>query len=58
MPKRSNDFQRLVAYIYKNVAPIGATVTESATLREGDGTEREVDILVSHVFLGSVLPFR
>jgi Restriction endonuclease len=47
MPKRTNQFQQLVAYIYKRTAPLGAAVTESAMLREdGEGAEREIDILV------------
>ena len=47
MPKRSNDFQRLVKLIHDAIATIeGATVTESAMLSESDGTLREVDILL------------
>jgi hypothetical protein len=28
MPKRTNEFQQLVAYIYSKISPIGATVTD------------------------------
>ena len=35
--------------IYEQLAPSGATVTESATLTETSGTAREVDILIEHV---------
>ena len=49
MPKRSNDFQRLITFLEKELAPIGATVQESAMLREIDGDdEREVDILIEY----------
>jgi hypothetical protein len=44
MPKRSNNFQRLILQIRKHVAD-GATVTESAELIDKvTGTKREVDI--------------
>ena len=47
VPKRSNKFQRLVHHIYEQLAPAGATVTESAMLRErGTSHQREVDILM------------
>ena len=47
MPARSNEFQKVVKYIYDQVTPIGGRVTESAMLRENPGnTEREVDVLV------------
>lgn len=50
MPKRSNEFQRLIRRIYSQVAPAGATVEESAILHErGSGTAREVDVLVEVV---------
>lgn len=49
MPKRSNDFQRLMLRIYEQLAPSGATVRESAILTEASGTQREVDILIEHV---------
>jgi hypothetical protein len=38
MPKRSNDFQKVVAVIYAQVAPKGGRVRESAMLPE-DGEE-------------------
>ena len=51
MPARSNEFQRIVKYIYEQVSD-GATVTESGTLRERDGTPRELDILIEWKFAG------
>jgi hypothetical protein len=32
MPKRTNEFQQLVAYIYSKITPMGGQVTESAEL--------------------------
>jgi hypothetical protein len=47
MPKRSNDFQRMIRRIYSQTRSRGATVTESAVLPErGSGVEREVDVLI------------
>jgi len=47
MPKRSNEFQRLVRVIYEQLLPAGATVTESALVKErGSEVRREVDILI------------
>lgn len=47
MPKRTNDFQRLVKLIHEAFSSTeGTTVTESALLLEPNGTSREVDILV------------
>jgi hypothetical protein len=50
MPKRSNDFQKLIKLIEQQLAP-SATVEESAMLPDThDGTLREVDILIrSHI---------
>jgi hypothetical protein len=46
MPRRSNDYQRVVFYIQKYLAP-GARVTESALLPDRrTGHLREVDVLV------------
>ena len=48
MPRRSNDFQHLVALIEAQLAP-GAEVSESKLLRDRvTGEEREVDIYVVH----------
>jgi hypothetical protein len=48
MPARSNQFQRLVYEIERQLAPLGAVVEESAMLPERISHElREVDILVS-----------
>ena len=53
MPKRTNEFQRIVAYIYSQIVPTGGRVTESAFLREdGTGQPREVDVLVEHNIAG------
>lgn len=53
MPKRTNDFQRLILAIYEQMAPLGATVEESAELLErGSSTTREVDILITHQIAG------
>lgn len=48
MPARTNQFQRLVYEIERQLAPLGATVEESAMLPERvSGELREVDVLVS-----------
>lgn len=48
MPARTNEFQRLVYEIERQLAPLGAVVKESAMLPERVSRElREVDILVS-----------
>ena len=47
MPKRTNDFQQLIAFIEGQLAPKGATVTESAMLEALDGSgPAEVDVLI------------
>jgi hypothetical protein len=48
MPKRSNQFQKIVTYIAEQLAPLGATVKESVELTEKgiSGVVREVDILI------------
>lgn len=47
MPRRSNKFQELIASIERALAPLNATVTESAMLLPVDGgDEREVDVLI------------
>ncbi|MFC9694656.1 hypothetical protein ACFTSF_39280 [Kribbella sp. NPDC056951] len=46
MPKRSNDYQRVVYYIHKHLSP-DAVVTESAMLTDSrTGKPREIDVLV------------
>ena len=52
MPARSNEFQRIVKYIYDQIS-LGATVTKSGMLKERDGTSREVDILVEWKYAGT-----
>ena len=55
MPKRTNDFQELVALIQKVLVPEGASITESAMVETTDGTsEREIDILID----SAVGPYR
>jgi hypothetical protein len=52
MPKRSNDFQRLIYLVKKQFAG-GVIVTESKMLREIDsGEEREVDIVIETTVAG------
>lgn len=47
MPKRSNDFQKLITFIEKEFSPESIEVVESALLRESiSDVEREVDILI------------
>ncbi|MGH9913639.1 MAG: hypothetical protein ACRD4W_14435 [Nitrososphaeraceae archaeon] len=49
MPKRTNDFQELIATIYKQITPHGGKVTESGMAFDKDAnTLREVDILVEY----------
>jgi hypothetical protein len=53
MPKRTNEFQRIVAYIYSQIVPAGGRVTESAFLQEdGTGEPREVDVLIQYDIAG------
>jgi hypothetical protein len=48
MPKRSNDFQKLIHFIERQVAPLGASVDESVELIDKvTGKPVEVDILVT-----------
>lgn len=48
MPKRSNQFQKIVLYIAEQLAPSGATVKESVELPETGlaGVLREIDTLI------------
>lgn len=51
MPKRSNQFQKLIKYISEQLAPEGAKVEESVLLEEKgvkNPGEREVDILIEY----------
>jgi hypothetical protein len=53
MPKRTNEFQQVVTYIYSQIVPRGGRVTESALLQEsGDGAQREIDILIEYALVG------
>lgn len=55
MPKRSNEFQRLVGLVRVNLAE-GATVTKSKLLRDRfTGTEREVDVCVEGIGGGTAV---
>ncbi len=54
MPKRSNDFQKAVHYIYANLAPLGATIEESAMVLDSLTQEyREVDTLIKYPALAT-----
>ena len=48
MPKRTNQFQKIVTYNATQLAPLGATVRESVLLEEATapGVLREVDTLI------------
>lgn len=49
MPRRTNEFQELIATIYEQIVPDGGKVTESAMVLDEDSeTLREVDILVEY----------
>jgi hypothetical protein len=53
MPRRTNEYQRLIAYIYAQIAPAGGRVTEAALLQEpGGGAQREIDILIEYKIAG------
>src|SRR4030095_15039905 len=57
MPKRSDEFQKIVTYIMERLAPLGANVQDAIERPErGTGTLREIDTLVGPVDL-PVLPF-
>src|SRR5436190_18155971 len=48
MPKRTNDFQRLVLLIEQQVQPKGFTVEESAEVIDRSmGEVREIDVLIT-----------
>jgi len=56
MPKRTNDFQQLIHFIYSQIVPEGATVTESVLLKEQNSpAKREVDILIEYEIAGTKL---
>ena len=47
MPKRSNDFQKLIAFIEQEFAPYDVQVTESAMVPDlVNAVEREIDVLI------------
>ncbi len=47
MPKRTNDYQELVALIERVFAPRGAKIVESAEIKvDGLDTLREVDVFI------------
>ena len=55
MPRRTNDFQKLVTLVQKALAPKGAKVTESFLMElPGTGEAREIDVLIET----SVGPYR
>lgn len=49
MPKRTNEFQKLVLLVNEHLSPLSATVTESKMLWERESNiEREIDILIEN----------
>lgn len=53
MPKRTNDFQELIAYIYKTISPDDCIVEESSLVHDKDSRSlREVDILLTQNIAG------
>ncbi|WP_293862562.1 restriction endonuclease [uncultured Alsobacter sp.] len=53
MPKRTDDFQKVVRSLYEAIVPAGGTVTESAMVPERiGGAMREIDILVNFPAIG------
>jgi len=53
MPRRTNDFQTLIATIYDQIVPEGGSVTESGMVFDKEaGILREVDILVEYKYAG------
>lgn len=53
MPKRTNTFQQLIHYIYTQLIPTGAIISESAEILERESSDlREVDILIEQEIAG------
>lgn len=53
MPRRTNDFQQLIALIHRQLAPSGSTVTESHMVRDSTtGDLREVDVSIEYELAG------
>ena len=49
MPKRTNDFQRLIVVIEQALASAGASVAESPmVVNRALGDETDVDIIITH----------
>lgn len=58
MPKRSNDFQKLIKLIYEKIVPEGGTVTESGMVYDSDAEIlREVDLLIEYKYAGHEFNF-
>jgi len=56
MPKRTNDFQKLIANIYEQLSTPDELVVESALLKEpGSGVDREIDILLQKEIFGAII---
>lgn len=47
MPKRTNPFQELIGFLERTFATAGVQVVESALVKDADGIEREIDVLVN-----------
>lgn len=53
MPKRSNEFQKLVELIYKTYKnKDDIKIQESCLIKDSDGVQREIDILIEKEFIG------
>ncbi len=53
MPPRTNDFQALVFFLRQELGGDAATYTESALVKDPDGGEREIDILIEGEVAGT-----
>lgn len=55
MPKRSNEFQALIRYLYEELVPVGVIVEESVLLADstdGNAGDREIDVLLTQEIAG------
>jgi len=52
VPKRTNDFQKLIATIETELAPLGAVVTESKLIKaKHSDVEREIDVAIESTWV-------
>jgi Restriction endonuclease len=47
LPKRTNPFQELIGFLERTLTAVGVRVVESAIVKDADGIEREIDVLVN-----------